>query len=136
MPTPFACNRIPLIAGPLPRCRLPRRPVGSYVYENFDADTGEGYGYSSEAQPMHVVSHTHTLTQAKVETPLKLALFLSVPASPWPRPQVDWGHGYCEAQAVELTWTLPCGTVLNRYSWGALAGFIGLQANGFYDPLP
>jgi hypothetical protein len=22
------------------------------------------------------------------------------------------------------------------YSWGALAGFIGLQANGFYDPLP
>ena len=22
------------------------------------------------------------------------------------------------------------------YSWGALAGFVGLQANGFYDPLP
>lgn len=46
--------------------------TGRYVYENFDADTGEGYGYSSEAQPL--------------------------------------------------------------YSWGALAGFIGLQHNGFYDP--
>ena len=26
---------------------------GRYVYENFEADTGEGYGYSSEAQPMY-----------------------------------------------------------------------------------
>ena len=37
----------------------------------------------------------------------------------------DTGEGYgysSEAQPI--------------YSWGALAGFIGLQANGFYDPLP
>jgi len=37
----------------------------------------------------------------------------------------DTGDGYATSSSAEPL-----------YSWGGLAGFIGLQANGFYDPFP
>ena len=80
----------------------------------------------------------------------------SSPATPsdYPAMTSDWilyrypvVHGFLRTANIHTCLTNACALSLlpltdklaqaqPMYSWGALAGFIGLQANGFYNPLP